>query len=518
MGANPFHEQPHRISSYTAQEIATLSSRLEKRLGPEYLSARPGAGGQKLLYVPGDKCVNLANEIFGFNGWSSTIKDIQIDFVDETSNGRVSLGISVVVRVTLKDGTYHEGIGYGHIENCKCKGSAFEKAKKEGTTDGLKRALRQFGNVLGNCILDKEYLARISKIKAVPTKWGVEDLHRPPNFAPIPKESLPEPQQINDLDFSTGTEFDDEFGGEDFDEVDFSESHITNGEINPDEIASDISRPNHSVPNGGVNGHMAQPQHNVNGQRNAINNKPQGDRTQNSAAAAAAQQRPLPQQPRPVPPARPHSAQVPRTPGNESRNNHAAPNPPNVDAPGPQTNTAGRIPDPPAGAPLVGFVSAHAAPILQDSPSILPTHTPAAFNPHTESPSIRKTSGVDHSKSKPVNRDLIESASTTTAATTTTNGATAPRTTAQPPTNFANPHLDNARKIGVPNAYQNPMAANRGTYKPPGPAAAGGVKRGPDGQAVASATARAPLNDVSVNKPLDGTGDVDAKRPRLAGP
>ena len=61
-----------------------------------------------------------------------------------------------------------QDIGYGHIENCKGKAAAFEKAKKEGTTDGLKRALRNFGNVLGNCVYDKEYLARITKIKAGP--------------------------------------------------------------------------------------------------------------------------------------------------------------------------------------------------------------------------------------------------------------------------------------------------------------------------------------------------------------
>lgn len=28
--------------------------------------------------------------------------------VDEHQNGKVSLGLSIVVRITLKDGTYHE--------------------------------------------------------------------------------------------------------------------------------------------------------------------------------------------------------------------------------------------------------------------------------------------------------------------------------------------------------------------------------------------------------------------------
>lgn len=35
---------------------------------------------------------------------------------------RVSLGISAIVRVTLRDGTFHEDVGYGSIENAKSKG------------------------------------------------------------------------------------------------------------------------------------------------------------------------------------------------------------------------------------------------------------------------------------------------------------------------------------------------------------------------------------------------------------
>ena len=61
-------------------------------------------------------------------------------------------------------------MGYGHIENCKGKALAFEKAKKEGTTDGLKRALRNFGNILGNCIYDKDYIAKVTKLKIAPVR------------------------------------------------------------------------------------------------------------------------------------------------------------------------------------------------------------------------------------------------------------------------------------------------------------------------------------------------------------
>ena len=181
---NPFEEPQRRISEYTAQEIATLQSRLEKQLGPEYLSSRAGPSGQKVHYISSEKCIQLANEVFAFNGWSSSIQNIQVDFVDEHPQTlKINMGISVIMRVTLRDGTFHEDLGYGHIENCKGKAAAFEKAKKEATTDALKRALRQFGNVLGNCIYDKQYLAKVTKMKVEPTRFAESNLHRHSDFA-----------------------------------------------------------------------------------------------------------------------------------------------------------------------------------------------------------------------------------------------------------------------------------------------------------------------------------------------
>ena len=181
---NPFAEPRQRISEWTAKDIATISAKLDKQLGPEYISARAGPGGAKVHYLTAEKCITLANEVFGFNGWSSSIQNIQVDFADENQQtNRVSIGLSVIVRVTLRDGTYHEDIGYGSIDNAKGKAMAFEKAKKEGTTDGMKRALRSFGNVLGNCIYDKDFVKQVTKLRAEPVKkFDQDNLHRHHDF------------------------------------------------------------------------------------------------------------------------------------------------------------------------------------------------------------------------------------------------------------------------------------------------------------------------------------------------
>jgi DNA repair and recombination protein RAD52 len=70
-----------RIQEFTAHDLASLQSRLDRQLGPEYISHRQGPGGSRIPYLAAEKAINLANEVFGFNGWSSSIQNIQLDFV-----------------------------------------------------------------------------------------------------------------------------------------------------------------------------------------------------------------------------------------------------------------------------------------------------------------------------------------------------------------------------------------------------------------------------------------------------
>lgn len=113
----------------TLQSIATLQAKLNLRLGPEYISQRPAPGSSgKLSYIEGWKIIGLANEVFGFNGWSSNIVSLNVDFCDfNEGGGRYNVGVTAIVRVTLRDGVYHEDVGYGLVENLKSKGQALDK-------------------------------------------------------------------------------------------------------------------------------------------------------------------------------------------------------------------------------------------------------------------------------------------------------------------------------------------------------------------------------------------------------
>ncbi|TPR03520.1 Aspartic-type endopeptidase ctsD [Aspergillus niger] len=493
--ANPFEEPQRRINEYTAQEIATLQARLDKKLGPEYISSRPGAAGQRVHYLSADKCINLANEVFGFNGWSSSIQNIQIDFVEESPNtGKISLGLSVIVRVTLKDGTYHEDIGYGHIENCKGKAAAFEKAKKEGTTDALKRALRNFGNVLGNCVYDKDYVSKVTKVKTVPAKWDVDELHRHPDFVPRKEPVKPKPSPEDDdlpprptdvgksssIDDSMAFDGDGEFGSDLFDEADFG----VGGTGNPDEVV--LGPETQKQPPTPLNG--------PNVPRQPFNNNARAPMRPNPAMVTPSKPE------RPFNPAPGGAVPIKREFGASTIN----------EPPRPQDTLPG--------TPSASFFSARAVDLLRDNPNGIPSGAPV-FDPHAESPSIRKTAGIDHNKSLPVSRPMLAGAGAASPATNNTR-------------DFVNPSQDMNRRIGAPgmNSPMNrPMSTS--SYRPltrpninaPGAAAAANRATTP-GLAPQNVNGkRPPLSDVTnASNPSGGSGPAppgvsenDPKRPKV---
>ncbi|XP_014558712.1 hypothetical protein COCVIDRAFT_93711, partial [Bipolaris victoriae FI3] len=473
---NPFEERVN--NNFTASEIATLQSKLNKQLGPEYISQRPGNGGGRVAYLEGNKAIALANEVFGFNGWSSSLGQVQIDYVDEHQNGKVSLGLSIVVRITLKDGTYHEDVGYGSIENGKGKAASFEKAKKEAATDGLKRSLRTFGNVLGNCLYDKEYLKKVQAMKVKPIKFQEENLYRHVDFAPrLPQ---PEPQaivkqealitparpdqllrtrtdQLNNESF--GADFDDETDENLFDGVDVSEGHGDEFSFSEGLSASETTAP----------------------------------RTAESAKLKATSSG------RTSPPPRPNPSQAQQPPNQQRQGPQAQP------TTTPATNATASNQ-----RPTVGFVTSRAAELLQSSETTTLNNLPQ-FNPNAESPipKEKRTPGIDHARSVPIKREAV-GAPPAPQPPPQRPGASSTGSFNRP--NIVNPHLDSNRRIGMPGApnYAMSPSANRGAYKPPTFANGNGIKR-----------ERAALQDVSnvgVNGQTASVEGPDAKKQKVDAP
>lgn len=172
---------------------------------------------------------------------------------------------------------------------------------------------------------------------------------------------------------------------------------------------------------------------------------------------------------------------------------------------------------PPPGNPE-GFVTGRSVNLLNQPPEIRPSNVALAFNPHAESPSIRRTVGVNPGKSAPVSRQSLggkahlspapqpppqpppaETAHGTEGVGPGVNGTgtTTPVRTAD----FVNPAADLNRRIGAPGGTVGGM--NRGPYRPP--TAVGGVKR-------------PTLADKSNNNiaQTDGSGGGDGKKPKMS--
>ncbi len=177
---------------YSNEERNFLQNTLEAKLTNDYIATRPGPGGQPVHYIETWRAIELANHTFGFNGWSSRVVEVTQDYLDPVTQGRWDCGVSAVVQIQLKDGTFHEDIGYGTSENQKQKGAAIEQAKKKAVSDALKRALRNFGNALGLTVYDREHLVKIKKQKK---SANVQVTNRPTNplFGDVSQQQQQQP-------------------------------------------------------------------------------------------------------------------------------------------------------------------------------------------------------------------------------------------------------------------------------------------------------------------------------------
>lgn len=117
------------------------------------VQTRPGPGRQTIHYLDTATVIHQANQIFGFNGWCHQIiryfKNYQ--FYEQ---GRYRVGYSAIVRVTLKNGCFHEAVGCGDAD-LPFLGQAIENSQKTATSDALKRCLKIFGEALGNDLMGK---------------------------------------------------------------------------------------------------------------------------------------------------------------------------------------------------------------------------------------------------------------------------------------------------------------------------------------------------------------------------
>ena len=132
-----------------------VTRELAKPLDPSLVSQRRGRAGRDYSYIEGHTVIDQANRIFGHGGWGFDLAGEvvlrEIENVDpKTGEVRRTRAYSAPVRVTVPGAPPRTDVGF-HVV-AEETGEGHETAFKGCVTDGLKRALRSFGEQLGNSL------------------------------------------------------------------------------------------------------------------------------------------------------------------------------------------------------------------------------------------------------------------------------------------------------------------------------------------------------------------------------
>ena len=210
-----------------------IQAMLHEPVDAESLAKRKGPGNQSVHYIPGHLVLRKANEIFGYNGWSSRI--VSCDTVlCEKEGDQWHVCVLAKVLVWVGKGNQdmgHEDYGDSNLKG-KDKGELLGRCHKAAVTDATKRALRRFGECLGNTCYDKDQIREIERSKkpkltagpppppppkaivptSIPPRPAPQQASVPPPVPPRPAPVAPQPQANKenfDAGFETSTFFDD---------------------------------------------------------------------------------------------------------------------------------------------------------------------------------------------------------------------------------------------------------------------------------------------------------------------
>ena len=130
-----------------------VTGALGQPLDPALVSRREGRTGRIYDYLEGHTVIDQANRIFGYGGWGYELAgDVTLrrfETVDaETGEVKDTHAYSAPVRVTVPGAPPRTDVGFQWV--AEETPDDHETACKGAVTDGLKRALRSFGDRFGN--------------------------------------------------------------------------------------------------------------------------------------------------------------------------------------------------------------------------------------------------------------------------------------------------------------------------------------------------------------------------------
>ena len=136
-----------------------VTQKLEQPLDSALVSQREGRKGKWYDYLKGHVVIDQANRIFGYGGWGyELVGDVTLRRIEtlnaKTGEVTVSQGYSAPVRVTVAGAPARTDLGAHPVIDDTFDGH--DTAMKGAVTDGIKRALRGFGEQFGNSFYGDE--------------------------------------------------------------------------------------------------------------------------------------------------------------------------------------------------------------------------------------------------------------------------------------------------------------------------------------------------------------------------
>lgn len=144
-----------------------MYQQLDQKVSKDQTLKRPGPGNTALTYLPAYQAIRNSNQVFGPDGWACEIKSLDsTEKLETIGNKKEYLCISKCIMKVFAMGTFHEDVGHGNARMPSPE-MAREKAEKEAVSDARKRALKNFGEYLGNSLYDKKHLADLSSVSLI---------------------------------------------------------------------------------------------------------------------------------------------------------------------------------------------------------------------------------------------------------------------------------------------------------------------------------------------------------------
>ena len=130
-----------------------VTQALAQPIDPALVSQRKGRAGRTFSYIEGHTAIDEANRVFGFGGWGfELVENVSLRRIEtvDTQTGEVKVvnAYTAPVRVTVPGAPPRTDIGFHAVTDEAADGH--ETALKGAVTDGMKRALRSFGDRFGN--------------------------------------------------------------------------------------------------------------------------------------------------------------------------------------------------------------------------------------------------------------------------------------------------------------------------------------------------------------------------------